>query len=35
MSRYDEAINAAEQILLSGDEELIAKLEAAVEEAEG
>ena len=35
MSRYEEAIKAAEQILMSGDQEAIAKLKAALEKAEG
>ena len=35
MSRYEEAIKAAEQILMSGDQEAIAKLEAALKKAEG
>lgn len=35
MSRYEEAIKVAEQILMSGDQEAIAKLEAALEKAEG
>lgn len=34
MNRYEEAIRLAEQIILSGDQEGIAKLEAAIQEAE-
>lgn len=34
LSRYDEAILAAKEIILSGDQEAIAKLEAAIREIE-
>ena len=34
LSRYDEAILAVQEIILSGDQEAIARLEAAIREIE-